>query len=67
MAAFKEAHQVRLALKMKLSHYAWYTSSHVSTDSDGYSVVVESKRIDNGIRKLVPPVIDGVCVKTELE
>lgn len=66
MATFKEANQVRLSLKMKLSQYAWYNSSHVISDSDGYSVIVEVKRIDNSVRKLIPPVIDGVDIKAEL-
>lgn len=66
MATFKEANQVRLGLKMKLSNYSWYVGSVVTTDSDGYSIVVMTKKIDNQVRKLVPPVIDDVSIKTEL-
>lgn len=65
MATFKEANQVRLSLKMKLSQYAWYNSSHVTSDSDGYSVVVEVSQIDNNVRKIISPVIDGVDIKVE--
>ena len=67
MSTFSDANQVRLALKMKLSMYAWYSSSTVITVDDGFGVVVGVKRMDNGIRKLVPPVIDGVSVKAEVE
>jgi len=67
MSTFSDANQVRLALKMKLSMYAWYSSSTVVTVDDGFGVVVGVKRMDNGIRKLVPPVIDGVSVKAEVE
>jgi len=67
MATFTTANQVRLMLKMKLSHYAWYVSSMIVPETDGYSVIVSVKRIDNQIRKLISPVIDGVSVKTEVE
>jgi len=67
MSTFSDANQVRLALKMKLSMYAWYSSSTVVTVDDGFGVVVGVKRMDNGIRKLVPPVVDGVSVKAEVE
>jgi len=67
MSTFSDANQVRLALKMKLSMYAWYSSSTVITVDDGFGVVVGVKRMDNGIRKLVPPVVDGVSVKAEVE
>ncbi len=67
MATFKEANQVRVALKMKLSMYAWYSSSSVVSENDGYSIVVTCKRLDNQVRKLVAPVISGVSIKTELE
>jgi hypothetical protein len=65
-ATFKEANQVRLELKMKLSLYAWYSSSVVVSDSDGYAIVIVAKKIDNTVRKLVPPVINGVSIRTEL-
>lgn len=67
MAAFRDANQVRIALKMKLSNYAWYKSSAVSGVADGWGVVVGVKKLDNKVRKLIPPVVDGVSVKTELE
>lgn len=66
MAMFKDANQVRLQLKMKLSIYSWYANSRVQTESDGYSIVVGVRQLDNKVRKLVPQVIDGVSVKTEL-
>lgn len=67
MVIFKEANQVRLALKMKLSHYAWYNSSVIIMTKDGYCVVIGTKHIDNKIRKIIPQVIDGVSVKVEID
>lgn len=67
MPTFSDANQVRLALKMKLSMYAWYSTSTVISVDDGFGVVIGVKQMDNKIRKLVPPVVDGVSVKTELE
>lgn len=67
MATFKEANQVRTALKMKLANYAWYKSSTVCGVSDGWGVAVSVKKMDNKVRKLVPPVVEGISVKTEVE
>lgn len=67
MATFKEANQVRLSLKMKLSEYAWYTSSAVFNDTDGFAVVIHVKQLDNKVRKLIPPVVNGISVKTEAQ
>ena len=67
MSTFSDANQVRLLLKMKLSIYAWYNSSTVVSVDDGFGVVIGVKRVDNTIRKLVPPVVNGVSVKAELE
>ena len=66
-ATFKEANQVRLALKMKLSQFAWYSSSVVFTETDGFGIAIHVKRISDTVRKLVNPVIDGVTVKVALE
>lgn len=67
MSSFKEANQVRVALKMKLSNYAWYSGSGVLSTEDGYCVSVTVKHIDNTVRKVVPPVINGVTIKVESE
>lgn len=67
MSGFKEANQVRVALKMKLCNYAWYSTSTVITVEDGYCVMVTVKHIDNTVRKTIPPVIDGVTIKVESE
>ena len=67
MVSFSEANQARLIVKMKLSQYGWYTSSSVVSESDGYSVVVGVKTINNAIRKIIPPVVNGVSVKMDLE
>lgn len=67
MSTFKEANQVRLSLKMKLAAYAWYHSSIVTNDPDGFGVVVYVKQLDNKVRKLIPPVVDGISIKTEVQ
>lgn len=67
MSTFSEANQIRLMLKMKLSQYAWYSSSTVVSIDDGFGVVVGVKQLDNAVRKQIPPVIDGVSVKAEVE
>jgi hypothetical protein len=67
MTCFFEANQARLALKMKLSQYSWYNSSTVISEDDGYSVIIGVKVLNNQVRKLVPPVVNGISVKTEVE
>lgn len=67
MTTFREADQVRLSLKMKLSYYSWYSSSAVISDSNGYSVVIAVKRLNNNVRKIVPQIVNGISIKTELE
>lgn len=67
MSTFSQANQVRLLLKMKLSLHSWYSSSTVLNLDDGFGVVIGVKQLDNTIRKLIPPVVDGVSVKTEIE
>ncbi len=67
MSTFSDANQVRLQLKMKLSMYAWYNSSTVISVDDGFGVVIGVKHMDNSIRKLIPPVVNGVSVKAEVE
>jgi hypothetical protein len=67
MSTFHEANQVRLALKMKLSQHAWYNSSVVLSSEDGYSILVRVKQVDNKVRKIIAPVIDGVSIKVEGE
>lgn len=67
MSTFSDANQVRLALKMKLSMYAWYSSCSVVAVDDGFGVLVGVKTLDNNVRKLVSPVVNGISVKAELE
>lgn len=66
MASFKEANQTRVALKMKLSNYAWYSGSGVIVNNDDYIIVVTVNELNNNVRKIIPPVIDGVEVKVEV-
>jgi len=65
MASFNEANQARLSLKMKLSQYAWYISSTVILANGEYIVVVSVSALNNQVRKLVPPVFNGVYIRTE--
>ena len=67
MSTFKEANQVRLMLTMKLFNYSWYKRCVVVPDSDGYLVVVSVRHLDNNVRKLISPVVNGISVKTESE
>jgi hypothetical protein len=67
MPTFQQSNQVRLTLKMKLANYAWYITSVIYAVADGWEVAITVKKIDNKVRKLVPPVIDGVGVKIEVE
>lgn len=67
MVTFSTANRVRLSLKMKLSQHSWYKSSLVISDSEGYSIIINVKQLDNQIRKIISPVVEGVSVKTEVE
>jgi hypothetical protein len=62
MATFFEADQVRLQLKMKLSDYYWYCGGLVMPSSDGYGVVIQTRKIDNAVRKVIPKIVNGVEV-----
>lgn len=67
MITFTEANQVRMALKMKLSQYAWYNwSMVVHNNVDGYSILLNVKKINNSIRKIISPIINGVSIKTQV-
>lgn len=66
MAIFSEANQAKLALKMKLSNYAWYRGSTVVADGNDYCVVVAIDKMDMKIRKIVPIVHDGITVKVDI-
>lgn len=67
MASFFEANRVRLSLKMKLSQFYWYSSSYVVSEKDGYSITVCVKKINNLVKKTIPPVINSVSIRTILE
>jgi hypothetical protein len=67
MATFREANQIRVGLKMKLSNYYWYNSSCVLFDKDDYYIVVHVKRLDNQIRKIIPPVSEGISIITDVD
>lgn len=67
MATFGEANQLKSALKMKLINYAWFRTANVVTCDDGYEVIIVTSKIDSSVKKIVPPVVNGVSVKLELE
>jgi len=66
MATFRDANQVRTVLKMKLANYSWYKGSVVCTVHDGWGVVISVQKLDNTVRKVIPPVLSGVSIKTEV-
>jgi hypothetical protein len=67
MVSFSAANQIRLAMKMRLSHYGWYLSSRVAPTKGGddYEIIVNVRRLDDKVRKVISPVVDGVYVKVE--
>jgi hypothetical protein len=65
MANFNDANQARLSLKMKFSQHAWYTGSAVTLANGEYIVVIGVSTLNNHIRKLIPPVFNGVYIRTE--
>jgi hypothetical protein len=67
MTTFNEANQVRIALKMKLSQYSWYTGSVIAIGKEEYFVVINTKKFNSDIKKQVPPVFNGVTIKIEID
>lgn len=67
MSTFKEANQVRTSLKMKLSTHYWYSTSGVFSTEDDYYILITVKKIDNQVRKIIPPVMDGIVIKLDVE
>jgi hypothetical protein len=65
MANFNDANQARLSLKMKFSQYAWYDGSAVTLANGEYIVVISVSILNNQVRKLIPPVFNGVYIRTE--
>lgn len=67
MSTFREANQARTSLKMKLSNYSWYKNSAVCSVPDGWGIVIVVEKLDNKVRKVIPPVVDGIATKTEVD
>lgn len=67
MITYNEANQVRLALKMKLSRFYWYSASRVDIANDDYIIIVDVKKLNAFVKKQVPSTISGVKVKIDLE
>ena len=66
MATFFQANQVRLAIKMMLSKYAWFAGTLVVPTKEDFLVLVQVHKIDDGIRKVIPVVKDGIEIKTDI-
>lgn len=66
MATFKEAHQVRNQLKMKLHVYHWYLHSAQIINNEGFGILVSVKFINAFIKKIIPPIINGVLITLEV-
>lgn len=67
MFTFTEANQARLALKMKLHKYGWYSSSFVLLTNGGYIIYVFVKQINNNVKKVVAPTFNGFEIRLEEE
>ena len=67
MSTFSEANQVRLSLKMKYSNHSWYKASHVVSSDDGFGIVVNVSYVDDKVRKIIAPVVNGISIKVEAE
>ena len=67
MKTAKEANQERVGLKMKLSNYSWYNWSMVASKNDECYILVNVKKMDNSIKKIIPVILNGVEVKVEIE
>ena len=67
MTTFKQANQVRIKLKNKVANYSWYSASGVFLEGDQYYVTVNVKRLDDSVKGVIPPKLDGVSIKVILE
>lgn len=65
MLTFIEANQARLALKMKLHVYAWYSSSMVELIKNEFVITIMVHFKNKSLRKIIPPTFNGFDVKVE--
>lgn len=65
MITLKEANKVRTSLKMKLSNFSWYKESYIIPNASNYIVVIHVPQVNNNVRKIISPIIDGVEIKIE--
>lgn len=66
MNSFQDVNQVRVALKMKLSKYAWYCGSHCSMVKNNLHIKVSVSEINDTVRKIVPKIVNGIEIKLEV-
>ena len=67
MATYKEAFRVRSSMKMAMSQHAWYCGSRVLCEQSDYHIIINVKAINNAVKKVVPPVVNGVSIRLELD
>lgn len=63
----KETNNLRQKLKNKYSQYSWYYNSYVVPDFEGYAIVIETTKLDNEIKKLVPTYIKNTNIRLQLK
>lgn len=66
MLTFMEANQARLALKMKLHQYAWYSGSMVQMVKSEYTIIIFVHFKNKNLKKIIPPTYNGFDVKVEV-
>ena len=66
MLTLRDANMLRTSLKIKFSNYSWYVGSMIIPNTSGYTIVVNVNNLNNRVRKVIPPVIDGIDIKVEV-
>lgn len=66
MITLRDVNMLRTSLKVKFSNYSWYVGSMIIPSSGSYTIIVNVNNLNNRVRKVIPPVIDGVDIKIEV-
>ncbi len=66
MITLRDVNRLRTSLKIKFSNYSWYVGSMIVPDTEGYNIIVNVNDLNNRVRKIIPPVIDGIGIKVEV-
>lgn len=67
MMTARETNTLRQGLKHKLSNYSWYVNSYVLADVEGYCIVIETSKLDDLVKNIVPSVVKNTNVKLVLK